>query len=100
MDAPTRGDYHRRMPVPITDEQAAQLNAKVQALLSDKTAADSATAASNQAMSALTTAQQAAADANVAEATADGKVTADLQDLLSFVGSITGTTITSTPVTP
>ena len=86
------------MPVPITDQQAADLQAKVQTLLGDKTDADTKTAASNSAQSALTAAQQAAADANVAEATADGKVNADIQDLLAFVQALTGMPVT--PPTP
>lgn len=88
------------MPVPITDQQAADLQAKVANLLTDKTDADSKTAASNSAQSALAQAQQAAQDANVAEAAADGKVNVDIQDLLTFVNSLTGGSTPSPAPTP
>lgn len=81
------------MTVPISNDQAAQLQAKVTKLLGDKQTADAATSASNDAQSKLLAAQQAASDAQTAEAQADGQVNVDIADLLAFVQSLTGTPV-------
>lgn len=88
------------MPVPITSDQAAALQAKVSTLLADKATADQATQSSNDAGAALVAAQTADANAKIAEASADGQVNTDLQDLLAFVSSLTGTQLTTTPPAP
>jgi len=78
------------MPITITDQQLATIQAKVADLVAAKGAADAATATANQAASDLVRAQATASDAATAEAVADGAFTADLQDLTSFVESLTG----------
>jgi hypothetical protein len=75
---------------PITDAQLTQLQTLVSDLVADKTTADEATAASNEAQAALTAAQNEAQAANVNEATADGILAADVQTLDAFVQSLAG----------
>jgi hypothetical protein len=79
---------NERFKIMITSDQLVQLQQKVADLVAAKTSADAATKSANDAASALVVAQQASSDAASAEATADGQVTADLQDLTSFVDSL------------
>lgn len=74
--------------MPITDDQLAQIQAKVAALVADKADADEKTAASNAADTAAKTADAAAAQAKLDEAAADAKATADLTDLSQFIDSL------------
>ena len=87
-------------PVPISDDQAQQLQTKFSKLLNDKTAADAATATSNQAASDLVIAQQTASASTAAEATADALVNSDLQDLQAAFTSILGTAPAAPPTSP
>jgi len=84
------------MTVPITPDQVAALQAKVQKLVDDQADAVAKTLAGNDAKTALLHAQQASADADLAEANADALVSTDLNDLLSFISSITGAQISVT----
>lgn len=79
----------------ISKEQIDTLKAKVAALVSDKDDADAKTAEANAKNTALVAAQTAAAQANLDEASADSKATADLKDLDVFVESLI-----PTPVAP
>jgi peptidoglycan hydrolase CwlO-like protein len=72
----------------ISKEQIDTLKAKVAALVSDKDDADAKTAEANQKNTELVAAQTAAAQANLDEASADSKVTADVTDLEAFVESL------------
>ncbi len=76
--------------VTISQDDLNNLVAKVQTITAAKSNADQATAASNAADAALAQAQQAANDAKVAEATADGQLTSSVKDLETFVTSLAG----------
>lgn len=75
----------------ISTDQLATLQAKVADIVTAKGKADDATTAANAAASNLVVAQQKASDAAAAEATADALLTADVQDLTSFVESLVAT---------
>ena len=65
----------------ITTDQLAQLQQKLQTLVTDKADADAKTQASNQADTALAQAQATSNQARLDEQTADTKVSNDLLDL-------------------
>lgn len=81
--------------MPATDSDLATAQQKLTKAIADKQAADAATAAGNNAVTALATAQAnvttataAVSDANTAEAAADSLVDADLADLESFLAGL------------
>jgi LDH2 family malate/lactate/ureidoglycolate dehydrogenase len=78
------------MPVPITDAQLQQLRDEIDKLVANKTAADDATAKSNDAHHALAKAQADVAAADTAEAQADGLVSAGIQRIQTFIATLGG----------
>jgi hypothetical protein len=74
--------------IAITTDQLAALKGKLDTLTADTASANDATAASNDAHTALQKAQADAASKDISEATADGQVTADLTDLQAFVNGL------------
>ncbi len=78
------------MPVPVTAEQIAQLQALVATLVTDKATADQATQDSNEAHAALQKAQTDVGQKDTAEATADGQVNLDVASLQTFIAGLTG----------
>lgn len=71
-----------------TDDQVQQIVTKVSKLVADQKTANDATATSNAAHTVLAKAQADVSASDVAEATADGIVSGDMQDLESFVRSL------------
>jgi hypothetical protein len=77
-------------PVPITSDQVRQLQVLVADLVDKKTAADQATAQSNQSQTALLQAQAQASQDTTAEAQADGAVNVSLGALQAFIDGLAG----------
>lgn len=74
--------------MPVTDEDLATLKAKLDTLIADKAAADAATATRVSAGTAADQADAAFHQAQLDEANADAKATADLTDLRSFIDGL------------
>lgn len=85
------------MAVPITPDQIAQLQSKVNKLVSDSDAATAATESSGQAHAALMQAQVDVVRADTDESAADAVVSDDLADLTAFVKTLVGTPPTGSP---
>lgn len=83
--------------MPVTSEQLQQLQELVSQVVSDKSAADQATAASNKADTALASATSTANQAKLDESQADAKLTGDLSALATFINGLTVHTEPSNP---
>lgn len=74
--------------MPVTDDQIAQLKAKLDTLIADKATADAATATRVAAGTAADQADAAFHQAQLDEANADATANADLTDLKAFIDSL------------